>query len=403
MSLGSETNFIRFKKHVIVQPFEQYEKDIVTESKQFNISSKFKMNCVLHVTPDAGMQIIFDQNAGDMIKGKGSGVLTMTFDGGNFNINGMYTIEDGKYLFTLPNVFINKQFEVEEGGTISWDGSPFDAILDASATYKLKTSLFPLNPVLISSDPRYSNLTKPIPVECRLSFKDKLLSPTIRYDIDLPNADQEAKTILQNAISTDESKSRQFLALLFAQSFISDPNSGALASSSSTFGTSAASSGFEFLSNQFSRILSQISKDVDIGFNYRPGDKLTANQVELMFKTQFLKGRVTVNANVEVVGNQPTDVTANQAKTNVIPVGDIEVKLNKNGKLRLKAFNRYNQQNILISEMSDYTQGVGIFYKEDFNSFKDLMKNYFDKLFGKKEEPPAAVEDTEEDSTSQDE
>jgi len=382
------------KKQPNFQPFDQYEIDNHNESKKINISSKFRMTCTLHANTDANIQIIFDQKAGDMMKGKGDGVLTMTLENGNFNMYGTYTIDRGSYLFTMPNVFINKPFTVVQGGTISWDGSPFDATIDVAAIYKRKASLYPS----LTLDDKYS---KSLDVDCKLTFKDKLLSPTLSYDIELPNADPSSKTILENATSTDDSKSRQFLALLFGPNFISDPNLGAAAVPNSSLGLDVAStSGFEFLSNQLNRMLSQFSKDVELGFNYRPGSPVTANQAEMMFSTQIFSGKVTLSGNLEVYGNQPINTSTN--KNNVVGEGNIEVKLSDNGKVRLKAYNKSNQQNITY-EMSPYTQGVGIFYREDFNSFSDLMKSYFDKLIGKKEEPPKPVEEPQDDSSSDEE
>ncbi|HEY4786668.1 MAG TPA: translocation/assembly module TamB domain-containing protein, partial [Bacteroidales bacterium] len=126
-----------------------------------------------------------------------------------------------------------------------------------------------------------------------------------------------------------------------------------------------------------------------------PGDPITTAQAEMMFSTQIINDRVTINGNVDIGGTQVTNKTTN----NIVGEGNIEFKLNEKGKLRLRAFNRSNQQNLLVgNEVSPYTQGVGVFYKEDFNSFKDLMKNYFDKLFGKKQDAPQPVQDTDEDS-----
>jgi len=53
---------------------------------------------------------------------------------------------------------------------------------------------------------------------------------------------------------------------------------------------------------------------------------------------------------------------------------DINVKITKNGKLQLKAYNHAN--NTLIYETSPYTQGVGVAYREDFNDVYEL----WDKL-----------------------
>jgi hypothetical protein len=95
------------------------------------------------------------------------------------------------------------------------------------------------------------------------------------------------------------------------------------------------------------------------------------------------------------VGGQQVNATSTTSK--VIGEGNVEVKITDNGKLRLKAFNRSNQS--VISEVSPYTQGVGIFYKEDFNSFNELLKRYYKMIFTRKEEQPKP---TDEDKTNAD-
>ena len=45
---------------------------------------------------------------------------------GEFEMFGDYNIEQGEYLFTLYNV-VNKDFDINRGGVISWSGDPFEA------------------------------------------------------------------------------------------------------------------------------------------------------------------------------------------------------------------------------------------------------------------------------------
>jgi hypothetical protein len=132
-------------------------------------------------------------------------------------------------------------------------------------------------------------------------------------------------------------------------------------------------------------MISQFSKDVDLAVNYRPNDYVTTGQVEMAMSTQLLNDRVIINGNVDVGGQQVNATTASTTNK-VIGEGNMEVKITDNGKLRLKAFNRSNQS--VIYETSPYTQGVGIFYKEDFNSFNELLKRYFKMIFTRKEEQP---------------
>jgi hypothetical protein len=59
-------------------------------------------------------------------------------------------------------------------------------------------------------------------------------------------------------------------------------------------------------------------------------------------------------------------------------VGDFDliVKLTPNGKLQLKAYNRAN--NNLIYETAPYTQGIGISYKEEYNTFGELWRKFLE-------------------------
>lgn len=381
----AESNYIRFiNKQQPSLSLNQYEIDKTNDNKKIDIpSSTLKMNFNLQVTPDAEVLIVFDPKIGDIIEGNGAAKnLRMTVENGIFNMYGTYTIAKGHYLFTCKNIF-ERKFDIEQGGTITWNGNPLDATVNIQANYGLNTSLYPLG---LGTGEEFK---KPIGVECRLFLTDKLMTPNIRYDIYLPNADQETRNLVNNVINTDEELSNQVLALLFAGYFISPSNSAA----SGLNGYSAAgANGLEFLSNQLSRMLSQISKDFDIGVNYRPGQtNITTDQVEVAMSTQLLNDKVLINGNMDVGGKQATSNTSN-----IVGEGNVELKLTNNGKLRLKAFNRSNEN--YDAEQSQYTQGVGVSYKDNFNSFKELFKRYYHMLFTRKEEKNEPVDETKNDS-----
>jgi hypothetical protein len=109
------------------------------------VSSKgYELNFNLEVTPEAEAFLLFDPKVGDIIKGNGSANLRMEVtEAVDFNIYGDYIIDKGDYLFTLQNV-INKKFVVQKGGVISFKGDPYDADINLSAIYKVRTSLYNL-------------------------------------------------------------------------------------------------------------------------------------------------------------------------------------------------------------------------------------------------------------------
>jgi hypothetical protein len=79
-----------------------------------------------------------------------------------------------------------------------------------------------------------------------------------------------------------------------------------------------------------------------------------------------------------------------------VVAGDVEVQvlLNEQGTLSAKIFNRENQIQRFLAERQGYTQGVGLSYQVDFNSFKELMQKVFKKK-DKVQEAPKQKEATE--------
>ncbi len=348
---------------------EEEVKEIGNAFVRQDQGSNIELNFDLEITPEAEVQLIMDAATGGLIRGKGEGNLNISLSSrGDVRMVGDYVIRDGDYLFTLGNI-LNKRFTVENGGTISWNGPIEDAELNLRAIYRTKASLSD-----IYNKEDFPKLQERIPVEAVLNLSNRLMNPAIKFDILLPTADERTREYLKMAIDTEEKLSRQFLYLLVMNSFYPDPalysvsGSGGGGQVSQTTGPGAEVLGvtttMEMLSNQLSNWLSQISNDFDIGFNYRPGNEITDQEVEVALSTQLLNNRVTLNGNVDVGGNQFN------TKTSAIS-GEFTIEVRLTDMLRFKVFNRSN--NNLYDQMHPNTQGVGLFYRRDFDTFKDLF------------------------------
>ena len=333
------------------------------DQTEYEVKMKgLNMSFNLEVTPDAEVQLIFDPKIGDIIKGRGNGNLKILINSlGKFEIYGDIDIEEGDYLFTLKNV-INKKFVVEKGGRISWNGDPSDANIDLKAKYSLKTTISALDP-----NPDQQTSRKRVPVDCMINMSGKLMNPTIKPGIELPGADQQTQNIVRNSINTDEELMRQFVSLLVMNNFYSQQGfaQGGTGGTSSSVGKVTTT---ELLSNQVSSWLSQISNDFDIGVNYRPGDQISSDELQVALSTQILNDRISISGNLDVGGNE-TGTSAATNTTNI--VGDFDINFKITEKLHIKAFNRANDN--LLFQTSPYTQGVGFFYREYFNRPKDLF------------------------------
>jgi hypothetical protein len=353
----------------------------ITEAPEANYQvnlSGLQVNFDLTVTPEAEVQLIFDPKLGDIIRGKGSGNLDMKIStAGDFLMYGEYIIEEGDYLFTLQN-FINKKFSIESGGKIRWTGDPFNASIDIVANYQTKASL---NDLFGKEDQ-----TKVL-VDDRLTMTGMLMKPNVKYDIYLPNADEKTRLDVSNAISSSEELNKQFISLLIQNRFVPSNNMGQASTGSTTspYSNAAGVNASEFLSNQLSHWLSQISNDVDIGINYRSNREMKNNEVQksdevqVALSTQLFNDRLTINGSVDVATN-----AAVYATDNIVGEFDIDYKITRNGKFRVKTFNHINNE-MLYEYAAPYTQGLGVFYKEEFNSLDELWRHYWRSITGKRE------------------
>ena len=199
-------------------------------------------------------------------------------------------------------------------------------------------------------------------------------NPNINFEIDFPTAEEGDVEELRQYFNTEEEMNKQILSLLVIGKFYTPEYLRGTfeAQNPNVIGTTAS----ELFSNQLSNWLSQISNVVDVGFNYRPGNQITNDEIELALSTQIFNDRVTINGNI---GNN-----ANPTSTNSQLVGDfdVNVKLIPSGKIQLKAYNRSN--NNLFYETAPYTQGVGISFQEDYNTFEELLHK-MGSLFRRKE------------------
>ena len=355
----SESSFVTFVSHDTA--LIEGEKKVPVEKVQPS-GLGLELNFDLDVTPDAEVQLLIDPKAGDVIKGRGSGKLNITMNKkGEFKIYGDYLIEEGDYLFTLKNI-LNKRFDVEDGGKITFNGDVENAEIDLTAKYgNIKTSLYPVL-YRILHDEKYKAR---IPVEPQLNLSGNLFNPVVGFNIYLPNADEETRTYLRNAITTEEELSKQFLYLLVMNSFYSDPSYSALSAASSAGTSAMAVTTTEMLANQVSNWISKISNDFDVGFLYTPGTKdINSQELQVALSTQLLNDKVTINGNFDVSGTGTTE--------NTPLIGDFDIEVTLTEKIRFKVFNRYN--NPYTGKGAPYTQGLGLTFKQDFNKFSDLLK-----------------------------
>lgn len=347
----SENGFIHFVK-----------KDTIKKIEEEKLSG-FDLDMVINVTPDLHTKIILDSKTGDGLNVQGYGDIAMNINTlGKFEIIGDYLITDGDYLFTLENV-INKKFDIDAGSSVSWSGDPLGAEINITTSYKQRASIG----VLINdTTPQYKGR---VPVDCKLLISDRLFSPKINFKIDVPTIDANAKSRIANVLSDEAELNRQVFSFLLFRSFVTpaiyNSNSGGVSA-----GSAAASSGSELLSNKLSSFLNNYVgnvtgiKDLNVGLNYRTGSQTTGQAVDLALSKQFLNNKISVDGNFGINNNQ-----AGGNSSSLIGDVNVDYKLSVDGRLRVKGFNRTNNSTQVATAGGPFTQGVGLFYRLEFERF----------------------------------
>ncbi len=322
--------------------------------KEQNRPSIFAIDLRVSVTPQAKLFIIMDPRAGDKITARGQGAMQIAYDSetDEMKMYGKYVIDEGNYNFTLQDLII-RDFKINHGSHISFNGDPLAATLDIEAAYRVNTSLSDLDKSF--STDRDLNRTN-VPVDALLMVDGDLQNPEISYDIKLPTLTSDVERKVKSIISTDDQMSRQIMYLLALNRFYT-PEYMATSSNGGELASVASST----ISSQITNILGQISDKWSIAPSFRSdkGD-FSDTEVDLALSSRLLNNRLLINGNFGY-----RDRTTSQ--TTFVGDFDIEYLLNRSGNLRLKAYNHFNDQNYYLRS-SLTTQGIGIIYRRDFDN-----------------------------------
>lgn len=355
-----------------------------SNSLKTNFDNGIALNFNITVDQTSMVKVIWDQSTNTGLTGYGDGVMKLRIaKDQSIQMFGTYTIDKGNYLLSLANI-IKRDFQVERGGTVAWNGNPVEPILNISAKYTTRAD----PSVLV---PNYDGGRTPVNVFMNLS--GELSDKNITFNLALPGAPSSTQTAIASRLIEDEKMIHQVFSLLATNSFA--PNDGLGGS------LTDVTNPLDVLAGQASGWINQMTGDyMAVNLNYQNAgnsvsstsgsDVISQEEVEIGLSKGFFNNRVTVNGRVGVaVGeNQRSDQFA----------GDFEVEYNvtKDGRLRTKAFNRSVQDQYSITEQN-YQQGIGLSYRLDFNTWGE----FFDVLFHqkrkrKKEETPPADATKEE-------
>ena len=348
----------------------------------------------LVATQAAEIQIIFNEQVGDVIEGRGYGALRISVPrNGDYKMYGDYTINDGNYLFTLYNL-VNKKFTVKKGGTISWNGDPYTANINLVASYSgLNTSVsnFIQEYLLGATSELKNDASEPTDIDLFLNLTGDLLRPTINFDIAFPSLQGEIATYAESKmrlLKQDQNElSKQVFGLIVAGQFI--PGDVNLQGTEIIYNTVG-----EFLSNQLSLLLTELfsefigegrtlsSVDFDIAYSQFQSVDLgegqninRGNELNLSLKQNFFNDRLSVQlgGNIDLDGS--TRTAANSRSAFVGNDLKFEIEINEDRNLKLRIYQRL-EPDIGGRKLEI---GAGLSYRKEFDTFGEFLRSFREK------------------------
>ncbi len=315
-----------------------------------------QMNFELDIKPNAEVEIVIDKESGSYLRGSGAGSILMEINNkGEFNMWGDFITYEGIYNFKNLSV-IDKKFDLKQGGTIVWEGNPLSAQMDMEAVYEVPGGA---NPALLLDNP---NFNKKIPTEVLIRLQGSLLKPDDPiFEIDFPNASGIVTSEINYRLSDPQVSQLQAISLLSQGIFINEVSVSVQGITNNLY---------EKASDLFSNILGDDQGKLQVGLNYLQGD----NNQALDIKTEDRLG-LTLSTQItdRILLNGKIGVPVGGVEETLI-VGDLQIDfiLNEDGSLRAKVFNKENEFRYIGDELG-YTQGVGISYQVDFETFRELI------------------------------
>jgi hypothetical protein len=389
-SEGYEESFIHFFNK---EDLLQTKDSLLVAEDEFQLEGvDIEMN--LTITQAAKVNIIFNEQLNDIIKGVGEGNVRMLIKRtGEFDVFGDYEVFSGEYLFTAWGL-VAKPFQVQRGGKVSWTGDPLDADIDLYAEYENLRA--PLNVFLSEfqlSAQAQSELVQKTNVNLLMHLGGSLFEPIVNFDLSFPDLSGELKSYTDSKMATlrqNESElNNQVVGLLLFKSFL--PSTSTIGSniySAENVFSSSYNTLSEFISNQLSFLLSGFLQealsengfvsgiDFEIGFSKNTfigganipsanSNELTPDEVQANFKSRFFDDRWEVGVGGNYVRESPFGISD-------YVIGDFNIGyfLTADKRLKLRAYGKYDVDP--FDQQREQKYGLGINYRKEFGSLIEL-------------------------------
>jgi hypothetical protein len=351
--------------------FIQFGSEMDAQSSN-NKATNIMVNLNVAANPGCKVDVILDEQTGDIIKGQGNGKLNIKVGTTDpLSIRGRYDITKGEYTFNFQTL-LKKPFTLSRG-SITWNGDPLLAIIDIDAEYLAKN-------VDVSSITQNPDIKRKEDITIISNLSGNLAKPKISFDFRLPensdlNRDYYTTKKLADYKNNENEMFKQVASLLLVNSFITGDQGFLTGGSTFNIATSTIGGVLSgFLTNVFNKELERatngiISTYIDI--NPTVDMQSTVKQLQANVRAGlkiFLSSRV----NVIVGGNLDYNNPYLQTSGLVTPDITLEWLLNKDGSVRVVGFSKTSTD---LTSNQRNRSGLQLSYRKDFDKLSDIFKS----------------------------
>lgn len=368
-------------------------KDYGTEQVTFKKKNENKLSIDIEaiMNPLAKIVLVMDPIAGDAISATGEGTIRISLPSSNdIRMYGTYKIEEGDYLFTFKQLFINRTFQLNRGSTIAFNGPIDRTSLNVEGIYRTRARLYDMltteQKKVIEEPPGNRDATQAKQsreVDVLLYMTGTLVKPELNFDISIPDKTSVAGTYAYNKLEyVNQNKNEQLnevAALLLLNTFI--PTEGGLDAGAASGAINNVS---DILSNtassQLTNLITKITGDKTLAidlkyktYNYNTTAISTAerNELSLGIRKNYFNDRLTIEVGSYIDWGKGT--SANRS-SNFSPVGDFKLQYQFRQGSNLRGYIFRTTSYDIVVDKPIGRSGIGISWRKTFDNLGEFFK-----------------------------
>lgn len=364
-------------------------------------TSSLNLEINVNATTDAQLRMYLDYAKNDVIRARGTGELQLLLNPNGMQMYGEYMASSGDYLFSQQDI-INKRFSIREGSTINWSGDVMEAKMDVDAYYSSRVNM---NDIVDSTS---SLRNRRFPVDVILNIGGTLAETDINFSLEpsqgQSNTPDELQAVLDRVNNDPAQVNTQAFSLILFNRFLNLQSTEGAGSQAGNLGIDMA---VTTLSEFFNAKISEYVNDALSMLI--PGAEVAINQgtdnTGIRVTQKLNNDRLIINLGGDVQYGNREEIRLQENNTGFI--GDVEVEylITEDGRIRAKAYSRYDNTIIRLENDSYLRSGLGITYQKEVDKFFDLLKIDKERRRKRKEEKKLKKEKasrtSEEETSSQ--